>query len=75
MPQVVREYLETDDTLMADIVKKNINAAYIADLARYAGKTETVRIIAVYKSIPAQLAKENHKFQYKVIRSGARVAE
>jgi hypothetical protein len=75
MPQVVREYLDTGDPLMADIVKKNINDAYIADMARYAGKTETVRIMAVYKSIPAQLAKENHKFQYKVIRSGARVAE
>lgn len=75
MPQVVKEYLNTGDTLMADIVKKNINDAYIADMARYAGKTETVRIMAVYRSIPAQLAKENHKFQYKVIRSGARVAE
>jgi len=75
MPQVVKEYLDTGDTLMADIVKRNINDAYIADMARYAGKTETVRIMAVYKSIPAQLAKENHKFQYKVIRSGARVAE
>lgn len=75
MPKSVKEYLDTGDTLMADIVKKNINDAYIADMARYAGKTETVRIMAVYKSIPAQLAKENHKFQYKVIRSGARVAE
>jgi predicted AAA+ superfamily ATPase len=75
MPQVIKEYLDTGETLMTDIVKKNINDAYIADMARYAGKTETVRILAVYKSIPAQLAKENHKFQYKVIKSGARVTE
>jgi hypothetical protein len=75
MPQVVKEYFDTGDTLMVDIVKKNINDAYVADMARYAGKTETVRILSVYKSIPAQLAKENHKFQYKVIKSGGRVAE
>lgn|GEM_PF-2392351 len=35
---------------------------------------ETTRIIAVFRSIPAQLAKSNHKFQYRVIKSGARVA-
>jgi predicted AAA+ superfamily ATPase len=75
MPQVIQEYLNTGDNLMADIIKKSINDSYIADMARYAGKTETIRILAVYKSLPAQLAKENHKFQYKVIKSGARVSE
>jgi hypothetical protein len=75
MPQVVKEHIETGDTLMLDIVKKSINNAYIADMARYADKTETVRVMAVYESLPAQLAKENHKFQYKTIRSGARSAE
>jgi predicted AAA+ superfamily ATPase len=75
MPQVVQEYLNSGEALMTDIVKKNISDAYIADMARYATRAETVRILAVYKSIPSQLAKENHKFQYKVIKSGARMAE
>lgn len=75
MPQVVKEHSGTGDTIMLDMVKKSINNAYIADMARYADKTETVRIMAVYESLPAQLAKENHKFQYKTIRSGARSAE
>lgn len=74
MPQVVQEYLDTGETLITDIVKKNISDAYIADMARYSWKSETIRILTIYKSIPAQLAKENHKFQYKVIKSGARVA-
>lgn len=43
-------------------------------MAKYAEPGETVRIMAVYNSLPAQLAKENHKFQYKLIKSGARVA-
>jgi predicted AAA+ superfamily ATPase len=75
MPQVVKEYMETHDPMIAGEVKRGINNAYIADMARYAGKAETVRIISVYNSLTAQLAKENHKFQYKVIKSGARIAE
>ncbi len=75
MPQAVKEYISAGDTFMLDAVKKSIHNAYIADMARYADKTETVRIMAAYGSLPAQLAKENHKFQYKTIRSGARAAE
>jgi len=75
MPRVVKEYVETHDTMLTGEVNRGINDAYIADMARYAGKAETVKIISAYNSLPAQLAKENHKFQYKVIKSGARVAE
>ena len=41
-------------------------------MAKYAKPMETVRIMGVFNSIPAQLAKENRKFQYKHIKSGAR---
>lgn len=75
MPQVVKEYNSAGDTLMLDAVKKSIHNAYIADMARYADRTETVRIMSAYGSLPAQLGKENHKFQYKTIRSGARAAD
>ena len=43
---------------------------YIADMAKYASDSEAVKIRAAYNSIPAQLAKENRKFQYKVIQKG-----
>lgn len=75
MPRVVKEYVETHDLMIAEEAKRGINDAYIADMARYAGKAETVRIISVFNSLTAQLAKENRKFQYKVIKSGARIAE
>ncbi len=75
MPAVVREYLEKRDILMADIIKKGISDSYIADMAKYAGRDETVKIIAAYRSLPAQLAKENRKFMYRVIKSGGRAAE
>jgi len=75
MPHALSRYIETKDYLITGIIKSNINNYHVADMAKHAGKSETVRIIAAYKSIPLQLAKENHKFQYKVIKSGARVAE
>jgi hypothetical protein len=39
-------------------------------MTNYATASETAKIIACYDSIPAQLAKENRKFQYKVVRKG-----
>ena len=41
-------------------------------MAKYATPMETVKIMAAYNSIPSQLAKENRKFQYKLIKSGGR---
>jgi hypothetical protein len=41
-------------------------------MTKYVSPTETIRIMAAYNSIPAQLAKINKKFQYKIIKSGAR---
>jgi uncharacterized protein len=72
MPQVINEYLRSGDYTMVGVVQRSIHDAYLADMAKYATPTETVKIMAVYKSIPAQLARENHKFQYKLIKSGAR---
>lgn len=72
MPQVVKEYIETNDFDFITAIQKNINDAYVADMAKYANPMETVRIMGVFNSIPAQLAKENRKFQYKHIKSGAR---
>ena len=72
MPQVIKEWIETGDNNLMVAIQKNINDAYIADMAKYASPSETVRIMAVFNSIPAQLAKENRKFQYSRIKSGAR---
>ena len=72
MPQVVNEFISTRDYNMVMAKQKDIIDAYIADMAKYAGPLETVKIIAAFKSVPAQLAKDNRKFQYKIIKSGAR---
>jgi predicted AAA+ superfamily ATPase len=75
MPRAVSEYADTGDFDFVVSAQKTLNNAYIADMAKYATPQETTKIIAAWASVPAQLAKENHKFQYKVIKSGARAYE
>ena len=75
MPQAVLEYVDTRDFNFVLAAQKTINNAYIADMAKYASPQETTKIMAAWASIPAQLSKQNHKFQYKIIKSGARAYE
>lgn len=79
MPEIVSAYVANDapgiDAMeSARNKQQEINVAYLADMAKYATPTETPRVMAVWNSIPQQLAKENHKFQYKLIKSGGRAA-
>ncbi len=72
MPQAVQSYVSMHDFNYVVNAQKTLETAYIADMAKYATPQETTRIMAVWDSLPAQLAKDNHKFQYKVVKSGAR---
>ena len=75
MPRVILDYIETENFDFVYSSQKTLNDSYIADMAKYATPYETVKIMNTFNSIPAQLAKENKKFQYKVIKSGARANE
>ncbi len=75
MPRPVLEHLENRENDFVVSEQINLNNAYLADSAKYTRPAESVKIIAAFNSIPAQLAKENHKFQYKMIKSGARASE
>lgn len=75
MPEVVREYVETNDYRMVRVKQAEIINNYTADMAKYATKNEAVRHVATYNSIPSQLARENKKFQYRLIGSNARSRE
>lgn len=72
MPRAVYEYLDTKDFDFVKVEQKTLNNAYVADMAKYASTQETTKIMAAWASVPAQLTKENNKFQYKGIKSGAR---
>jgi predicted AAA+ superfamily ATPase len=75
MPFIVNEYLKNKDFMQVFNLQSTINDAYISDMVKYAQATETNRILSAFNSIPAQLAKENRKFQYKYIKTGARAYE
>jgi hypothetical protein len=72
MPNVINTYLQTNSFDEVATIQRNIVDAYIADMAKYSVPVNTVKIMSAYNSVPTQLAKENKKFQYKYIKSGAR---
>ncbi len=75
MPRVVQEYADKHDFDFVVALQRTLNDSYIADMAKYATPQETTRIMAAWASVPEQLAKENRKFQYRIIKSGARAKE
>ncbi|MDD7571515.1 MAG: AAA family ATPase [Candidatus Enterosoma sp.] len=74
-PAVVKTYLETEDFDSVRSVQADISDSYIADMTKYATPNETIRSIAIFNTLPSQLAKENTKFQYAVIKSNARAKD
>ncbi|WP_302370572.1 ATP-binding protein [Acidaminococcus massiliensis] len=70
MPAVVNGFLQTGSFLDVPPLQQEILDNYTADMAKYATPSETVKIRACYQSLPVQLAKENKKFQYKVVQKG-----
>ena len=70
MPACVDVFAKARKTVLIPGIQNEIINNYVADMAKYAELSDTVKIRACYESIPAQLAKENKKFQYKVVQRG-----
>ena len=70
MPEVVQTYLEEQKTISAIDIQTEILESYERDMTKYANSSLSNRIISAFNSIPVQLAKDNKKFQYKVIARG-----
>jgi len=70
MPAVVKRFVETESFLSAQVIQNDIFNEYTADMSKYADATTSVKIRACYNSVPVQLAKENRKFQYKIVQKG-----
>ena len=71
MPAVINQYKERESLINVPEMQSLILNAYTADMAKYTSNSESTKIRNAFHSIPAQLAKENKKFQYKLIRKGA----
>lgn len=70
MPEVVQTYLDEGKVIGTIDIQAEILESYENDMTRYAEDDESNRIVSAFDSIPLQLAKENQKFQYKVISKG-----
>jgi uncharacterized protein len=75
MPEIVHSFLETRDLNQARLMQKKLLLAYEQDFSKYAETHLVPRIRSVWKSIPAQLSREQKKFVYGLIREGARARE
>ena len=74
MPDAVKAYVEDKRMIEAVNVKMLILNTYIADMSKYTSSTEATKVMACYDSIPSQLAKDNKKFQYKVVQKGGKAS-
>lgn len=75
MPEVVQAFADNRDFNEAREIQQRILAAYEQDFSKHAPNEVVPRIRMLWNSIPAQLAKENKKFIYGLIKEGARAKE
>ncbi len=75
MLSAVLKWLDTHDFFEVDDVQKQLLAAYENDFSKHAPRQMIEKIRYVWDSIPSQLAKENKKFVYGLVREGARARE
>lgn len=75
MPEVVSSFIKKNDLKIVRNLQQSILNAYRSDVSKHTSKTESIRIGQVISSLPSQLAKENKKFIYGVIKQGGRAKE
>jgi len=75
MPQVVENFVKNRDWKITRQIQNRILKAYENDFSKHAPTELVPRLNMVWQNIPAQLAKENKKFVYGVMKEGARAKE
>ncbi|WP_276932532.1 ATP-binding protein [Dubosiella newyorkensis] len=75
MPESVKMWTEFHDVSAMQAVLTDILQAYERDFAKHPNINTYPKISLIWKSIPSQLARENKKFIYKVVKEGARARE
>ncbi|MBP3502813.1 MAG: ATP-binding protein [Clostridia bacterium] len=75
MPRAVKAWIEEKDFELVEEIQKGILEAYERDFSKHTDNNTATKIQYVWNSIPSQLAKENRKFIYGVVKNGARARE
>lgn len=71
MPDVVQTFVDTKQMNTVLQMQRDIVRSYEDDMVKYANSKDKSLIKECFQSIPKQLAKENKKFQYSVIKKGS----
>ena len=75
LPEVVNCYLDTKNVELIYEKQRTLIAEYEEDMVKYAVDSDKPNIRECFESIPRQLAKENKKFQYSVVKKGGRASQ
>lgn len=75
MPEAVMIFSKTKDYVFVRHIQDTILASYLNDMSKYNTENEIKKTRLTYDNITVQLSKKNTRFQYKLIKSGARAAE
>lgn len=75
MPEAMQSFVENKDFNEVREIQNRILEAYVQDFSKHAPNEIVPRIRMLWKSIPSQLAKENKKFIYGLVREGARAKD
>jgi predicted AAA+ superfamily ATPase len=75
MPECVASWIEHKDPAGISRIQRELIEIYENDFSKHNGKVNSGRILMVFRSIVAQLAKPNEKFMYGVVREGGRARD
>jgi len=75
MPECVMKYAQTKDFILIRHTQNMILEGYLDDMSKYNNKNEIKKTRLTYDNVTVQLSKKNTRFQYKLIKKGARAAE
>ena len=75
MPECVSSWIKYKDPTMISRIQRELVEVYENDFSKHNGKMNSGRILMVFRSIVAQLAKPNEKFMYGAVREGARARD
>lgn len=76
MPEAVARFIDTEDFTQVRHVLETIQMDYLDDMSKYQENANEIKKTRLtYETIAVQLSKKNTRFQYKMIKSGARAAE
>lgn len=75
MPECVASWIKHKDPAKISQIQRELITVYENDFSKHNGKVNSGRILMVFRSIVAQLAKPNEKFMYGAVREGGRARD